>query len=1202
MNGLGVLQRIRLLNETEAVGLAHQLMMAEEGRHGLPLGLSSITARVKARDGGVDARTAYPSEVNMLLPRENCVWQIKSGSTAPSASGEFDPAKRAELVGEIQDGRDYVLFWANDPADPNDGKVRAEFADAVAAIRPDAVVYFLFANEIDRLCRAHLAVLAQLLPGALHGLVGSSTWARTFADVPFQPDESRDTLTTILRDHATSTDAERPTIHVFGDTGVGKSRLVQHALSTVGLIERVLVCPDASTWDPGLLADVVEDAQGGLILVADECDSERSRALAKYAAMAGGRIRLITIGPRPSRERPAADARFLELLPLEASACAAIATAVGLAETDARIVAQFTEGYPGLASMLAKAIHFGPDGSSLIERIRSHQEIGPILAGLLPDEDAELLGLLALFEKIGYDDEFRTELTIACTTLGIDEQHLRRVADRELDRFVSTAGRFRRVSPRLFAVWLASRFMSKRGDSLTTALSELPEFMRDRILDQMADFAGDPIVAESLGALLNQPPFDRGAFADVDGGAARLIHVAALAAPEQSMDAIERIMDGVSTDELRHHAAARRELVMALELLLWYQHLFGRAADALLQLAAGENESWANNATGAIKGIFGIFLGGTSASFDERLGWARSARKKFGDSIDHLLVAALQRAFDPHETRSAPNFGGRTAPVEWRPATNAIETESRGAAWDLLLEIGATSTTAADQVPHVIARGLRTALRRGPTSRILADLASITFEAGGRAEVGDAIAKALTYDNPPKEVADELERIAEALHGGNVRERFDYVTSLSPWQLTTESELKHGGRPRMVAELAVELANADSSVLLDTAQRSIGRDQQTVEMLFAAVGELRGDPADLEAFVALIPRPDAAIVGILVGTAKTQGESWVDRRLAESLDDSLGDLVVNVVHQMPATDHRAAMAVRSVELGRAPQTALSRFLYGAWTRPLTEPAVCALTESLASEGSPFAIEHALGILNQWAEQFRDDELGGQFRSLAQELIVRSAMIGESNDMGDFYRAALLRRIGMTFEDRLKLLGRRLQHLDTFLDQQDLELVDSLMLENPQATLESILNWLLTDSPIPLMWLEHTRVLSHCARAAPEFTDFVNFVLSIVDESSWSRIINHVDCYTDPPDGLLVAFLDNSSDPVIAGRASFGFCYPGGAWSGPESVLLTERRELANEWRQLYPEHVGFLRWLDVVIADLEVQIQVAQRREDERGF
>ena len=610
MTDLGVVHWIRGLDENGAVGLARALILAEAGLHGLPLDEFSMSGRVKAGDGGIDGTTQFPEFLGERIPTGSCVWQVKSGATRPSAAKELDTARHAPLADAIRQGADYVLFWTGDQVSPVSDAVRDEFRNAVQEIRAGAEIHFLFAEGIERLCLAHLGVLAQASPFPLSGLVSLVRWGfpSKFRDVAFQADARRSQAVDVIRAHVSTFDVEPYELHIFGDTGVGKSRLVYEALAIPGLQERVLVAPDATQFERSILTHVASSDDRRLVLVVDDCDSENRASLSKYTGMAEGRIRLVTIGPRWTREQPSMDARRIEVLPLEAGASKQIAQSVGLGDRDADLVAAYTEGYPGLAFTLAKAIYHGVGPESLVARVRGHEEVGSVLASLVPPDDVPTLGLLALFEKLGFDGDLAQELTVVCRTLDVDEPSVRRVADRELGRFVSTAGRFRRVSPRLFAVWLATKLLSTNKSTLTTALAGLPGSLRDRIVSQIQDFAGDAVVDEVLAELLAQPPFADGALADVDEGAGRLLHVAAIASPNSAMDAIERLLSGTTDEDVRLFGAGRRETVWALEVLLWFEEHFQRAADALLRLALGENEQWANNATGVLQGAFRVFL------------------------------------------------------------------------------------------------------------------------------------------------------------------------------------------------------------------------------------------------------------------------------------------------------------------------------------------------------------------------------------------------------------------------------------------------------------------------------------------------------------------------------------------------------------------------------------------------------------------
>jgi hypothetical protein len=380
MTDLAIVRWIRELDENGAVGLARALILAEASAHNLPLDGFTMSGRVKVADEGIDGRTHFPEDSGVLLPKGPRVWQVKHGHTEPTTSREFNARKHKGLLQAIRDGYNYVLFWTFDPEDPKRSRVESRFREAVRSIRDDAKVSFLFADQIEQLCYAHLGALRQLPYIPLSGVVSLDVWAPDdFRSVAFQPDENRTCIIEALRSHVSSLDQTPAELHVYGDTGVGKSRLVYEALAVPGVDVRVLVAPDASSLDRRLLTLVAQSPERWLIVVVDDCDIEDRHSLAPYVGMARGRIRLITIGSRGSREQPVADFRYREVLPLEVGASKQIALSVGLEERDADLVAAYTEGYPGLARTLALAIRYG-EAASLIDRVRRHEQIGRVLS------------------------------------------------------------------------------------------------------------------------------------------------------------------------------------------------------------------------------------------------------------------------------------------------------------------------------------------------------------------------------------------------------------------------------------------------------------------------------------------------------------------------------------------------------------------------------------------------------------------------------------------------------------------------------------------------------------------------------------------------------------------------------------------------------------------------------------------------------
>ena len=1207
MSGLGIVRWLRELDENGAVALARALIHAEAGRLNLPLAGFTMSGRVKARDGGIDGRTNFGEADTLLLPPGDCVWQVKCCATAPSASKEFNERKHADLFEAIRDEADYVLFWTNDPTEPKSRSVKAAFRAAAREVRADTEVHFLFADEIDRLCQTHLGVVAQQSPIPLGGVVSLDVWAagESFPSVEFQADGPREEFMLDLRRHVRSEAVSPSEVHVIGDSGVGKSRLVFEAMAEPGIVERVLVAPDSASLDRSLLARVAQSPQSRLVLVVDDCEPGDRAKLSSFAGMAQGRLRVITIGSRTQRAGSSNDSRYLDLGALARPASREIALSVGLDVHDADLVAEYTVGYPGLARTLANAIANQTMPTPLIDRVRGHEQIGNVLSSLLPAADVSPLGMLALFERLGFDGDLAPELTLACEILGVDEGELRRVANRELNRFVSTAGRYRRVTPKLFALWLANRFMEEHRGILSTALASLPDSLQERILDQMSAFAGDPDVAETLAGLLNASPFSDGALADVDGGAAQLLRVVAIASPPTAMDAIDRLLSDLPAEVLMVIQAPRRELVWALEVLVWFDELFARAADALLRLAIAENETWSNNATGVVQGLFHVHLGGTSASYEERVDWARQALATHGETAVPVLLGALQNAFDPFESRPAPDFGGRPTPTEWRPAVFADEIAARQQAWDLLLDITEGYPSHRDAASEAIAASVRLAIKRGLAQKVVDDLQGLDWSPHARGEIGEAISTVLRYEELPASLTSELRRLQGLLQGSDLMDRIAYALTQPPWDLIHDDDELGTGRPKLVIELAHELAQAGDERMIDAARQSHTGDQQTTGLLFEELARQRADDRVLTLLESEEQLPPAALLGAFGGLGKIRDDAWADEALARWLESPrLAALVVAAVNLLVARPSRVAAAVEAVDQGAVAAPELGRFLYGAWTRPLPEESLLTILRRLQTAPEPQAIESALGVLTQWLDSHQGEPRSPDMASVTLDLLDRAAALpGRTSPMLDLYKSRVMQMLALDYDSQLDILLKNLRSLDRFPSTYDLELLDTVAASDPRRTVEAVLEELADDTSgfRPwVMWARDGKLLSHLGRAAG--TDVVEAaVVAVIPEDKWRSIVHHFD-FTDGPDQVVAELIKRSNDDVFLARAAWDFMYPKSGFIGSEADQLRTRQTLAAQLRQDAAPDSALHTWYDQLLEELQARITASEQQEAERPF
>jgi hypothetical protein len=155
-------------------------------------------------------------------------------------------------------------------------------------------------------------------------------------------------------------------------------------------------------------------------------------------------------------------------------------------------------------------------------------------------------------------------------------------------------------------------------------------------------------------------------------GNADVVSALAEVDPQTVVTLVERVLSPFSTEELRKNVTdhARRELVWTVEKIAFHPETFDRGATLLLDLAAAENESWGNNATGQYKALFPVMLGNTAAgpaarllALDDALRSTDPARLRI--AVDAALEGGKIHSF--YRTIGVEMQGTRPALAPWRP-------------------------------------------------------------------------------------------------------------------------------------------------------------------------------------------------------------------------------------------------------------------------------------------------------------------------------------------------------------------------------------------------------------------------------------------------------------------------------------------------------------------------------------------------------
>ena len=641
-------EQITGLGGAQFAAIVTQLLAAESARAGLRGEQLESTYLTNKGDGGVDAGLKSASATRWI-PDGDSAWQFKAGDLAPAACEKELSSKTAEYARSIiRAGGSYrlVLGKSLTPKQIKDRRDRlVKAARALGLSDDESRIAVIAVDGVARWLSDFPALAVDPALGGI-GTVGQTygEWAKSPAHAAeFVPTDARKNLLQQILDDL---DSDSRVIRVDGVSGLGKTRLVMEALRGHRLEPLVVYLRAADQFSIGLLAQLQRQKRS-VALVVDECDPAFHRRLAESVDEAGS-VRLVTIGePEPHEPRR----RFVALEPLPNDQLAAVLRtyAPQLSHEQERVVVEVAAGNIAWARRLAETVLQQPVPSA--GELITNQDLLRYVTDELPSgQEFNAAAALALFRRVGFDDDVASELNAISAGLGISVVDLRAAARFLADRgMVSKQGRYRSVGPQPLALFLAARgweiFQSEISSTLLPALSD--GFL-DRLFSRASELGGSreiEVLAESL--------LDDGLLRDLDSSAAgrngRLLGHLAVLIPDSVVGRLTHLLNNASDEDLLAKDGVRRSFETALRKLAWHRSHFSAAANGLLRLAVLETESNRNNANGTWVELFGAMLPGTAATPDERMDYLEETAGSTDSRVRTRVVKALDHALDDHE-------------------------------------------------------------------------------------------------------------------------------------------------------------------------------------------------------------------------------------------------------------------------------------------------------------------------------------------------------------------------------------------------------------------------------------------------------------------------------------------------------------------------------------------------------------------------
>ena len=1229
-------ERLSLLDDTRFAAVCNELLLQTAVLSGLDRANLVLNLATTEPDGGVDGRyTDAPHTHGRLFPRSNGVYQFKSGNAnRPAASlAKKEIFEKPRVMDAVAAGHAVIFMMARDHGNEYEARVVKAAQRLKIPLKEGQLVILTGVTlaaqiqPIPALAASVLELDMQLLPFA--------DWA---GEEPFRNLYQTDSkLEVRLAELRAMLQSPRTRLRIVGSPGDGKTRTVMEAIRGTTHQATTLYAHQPHDVPGQLLQYLRQTADARCVLVVDEVDDDTAEDLrAKCDTMPTG-VHLILIGIDASG-RPQPETLQVEGLTEDLLIKTIDAITPGLPAGVAKEIAEVCERSPKLAVLIANRISQEPSLVSLSLRLKDRR-IQSVLERYLNigNDDIFALSAMALLERVGWTGDVEGESVTLYKALGMDPTLSRGRVEHLHDRYgiAPLAGRFRYISPGILGDHLAARRLKGwTADSLKQFFDMISPKMSEsfsRRIRRLTSVIENREIVEV--AVLG----DHGPFRDIEeleqNEMAALLHNLSGAFPQATVRALDRIIGAATDDQLKASTRCRREMVWALEELLWREDTFEQAARLVLRLALTENETWTNSATGLWTGTFQTMLGHTAAGLELRLRVLKSAAQDTNPEARRLAADALGNALKiGHVSRYGnPPEDVPGMPVqEWRPATY-------GEWGDAILKyLDLVRPLLTDQVPVVtlsavnaLAEALDAAIKFPnilpkwtEAARLLIDtdyalrgkLAHAIDSEIARVEItketldveGTDKLSAEERSTVEREAVDEVAQRLQAvgalmreLLGNSFSSRLRWTAEQDSWRFHTDMEEGQRRRHKAIEVLARE-ATANPS-LMDTEWewllniQGIFPEELTeilgrldVHRLFASkVNSLAETDSRAIAWTSLYEIANAEASG-----SPERIDSLVDQlRNAKGRGDRIFDLLLRTGY----SPKRFEILQELFSTGAIETSKLDQLTWSRWRDALTPTQVIDLLKILLQQSAK------ISSLISFTEAYLHTHPAAldNLREIGIDLLRR----GEETDPNE------RRSHGYHWEN----LAKRLVKENPY------EIAEAVLAEigrrqsSIQGGLVEVLQtaWKLTDKGKLFQkalapWLEMEATAAWWVRRAIERALPLDQV-GVEDLARWvserpelraPRLAEIIGAPSGRPSDAHAMLLEKFEDQGVGGTLYGAFV--SGSWSGPASVRTRGKLEEAKAW--LGDERAVIRRWAKGVVKSLQITLERDVKREEEDRF
>lgn len=799
------------LTDIQLTQLLSELLHSESYKFGIAQRSVEVALNIRVGDDGEDGRIEWengPSQTD-YLPNRLTMFQNKATHMTKSeyASEILKPTKKgaprdvkAKVEEVMAQGGAYIVFTTQEL----NGKQKTDRVDEIRKLLRDLGKAYADACDIQIYDAAQISAWTNnFIPTIVsvqnwigspveRGLKTFQLWREheALSSLPFVAVNSRKAIFETLSENI---DKPKSCLRLMGLSGLGKTRTAFQLFQDRQELRSLVVYVDANHAPQidALVADWVGLGLNAIVIV-DNCEYRLHESLVKEVRRENSRISLLTLDY--NFDSLSSNTECLKLHPMLDEELQTLLKPVyqdQLPDLD-RIVA-FAQGFPRMAVLLAEArLAEDPQIGELTENDLANK----LLWRRNENENAETLKILqacSLFDAFGVEKEVEDQLEYLASVIGVDTDRVYECVQEYSERgLIDRRGRFGQVVPKPLAIRLAGQWWTRTREATQLQLvSGIPDEMVEVFCRQVEKMDFHTDVKQLTESLCGpQGPFGQAEVILSDRGS-RLFRSFVNVNPESTSAALYQTFKNKTLSELEEiKDDTRRNLVWALERLCYHAGLFGEAAWNMLLLAAAENESWSNNATGMFSQLFRIQLSGTAAEPSARFDLVKKALDLELENVDMVLLEALQEAVEIRggsRTIGAEYQGTKPPLREWQPRIWQEIFDYWQEAFDFLLILFDRGPKQKEKVLSTIGNSIRGFVARGRIQMLDSAINHIVHVNGRYwPSALDSIKNTFEYDSSEikQEAEEALNKWLELLSpdDADMEERLKIIVIDPPWE------------------------------------------------------------------------------------------------------------------------------------------------------------------------------------------------------------------------------------------------------------------------------------------------------------------------------------------------------------------------------------------------------------------------------------